>query len=240
VSAAIHAIKDVRDRVILAATFWKKTVRRKGITLTLDQASPYVRQALLTTYEATDAELARKLLVPDDRVLELGSSIGFMALHCLKNIGVADYAMVEANRGLAPVIAQNFALNGVPLPRVLYYAAGADDGEAIFHVGSSYISSSLLDHPRHARPVTVPQRTIPSIIAELPFRPNVLIMDIEGAEKDIPLAHWAGFDKLIVEFHGRYVGHDTIERIAAGLATLGYREAARAGASRAYLREGQD
>ena len=232
----LEAWKNIRDYTVLAVTFPKTTVRNAGIMLSLRDASPRVRFALLTGYETDDARLCSKYLTSDDRVLELGSSIGFIALHCLKNVGIADFAMVEANSNLLPVMRENFALNDIGMPTYLNVAAAEQDGEMNFNVSRDYFASSLTNVSGAATPVAVKAQTIPSIIAQLPFGPNVLIMDIEGAEVSIPIEHLAPFDKIIVELHRRFVGDAAIDQLILRLAAAGFKQVESDGYSTVFLK----
>ena len=230
-------IKAIRDRLTYAATFWKREVRNGGVRLSLREASLRMRFALLTGYELEDARLARAVLRPEDRVLELGSSIGFVALYCQLVLGIRDFAMVEANPRLLPLIHENFRLNGASPPPLYNLAAGPEDGTASFTINRDFWSSSTIERANGREQVTVPQRSIPSIVAELPFRPNTLIIDIEGGEAAIPIAHWLAFDTIIGEFHERLVGSAAIRGITDALIAAGYAEIARDGCSRAFRRE---
>lgn len=231
--------KNVRPDVFAAATFWKRSIDNEGVRLSLKGASPLVRFAMLTGYEAEDARLCRKYIAPGDGVLELGSSIGFIAIFCLKQVGVQNYAMVEANPALLPIMQENFKLNHVALPAYLNVAAGGIDGEATFNVSRDYWASSLNSVANAGDAVTVPVLTIPSIIAKLGFKPNVLVMDIEGAETQIPLDHLAQFDKIIVEFHRRFVGDEPIDNIIAGLEARGFTFMETDGLSSAFVKNMQ-
>ncbi len=231
------SLLDLRDRIVLAATFWKRQVVNDGVRLSLRDASPRMHFALVTGDELEDSRLARKVLNPTDRVLELGSSIGFMALLCQTQIGIEDYAMVEANPRLAALIAENFRLNDAGHPLLFTVAAGPEDGTVRFHLNRDYWSSSVLERANERDTITVPQRSIPSLVAELPFTPNVLIVDIEGGETRIPTEHWLLFDTIIGEFHERLVGTRPIARITDGLRHAGSRRVARKGQSHAYARE---
>ena len=228
--------KTVRDHMVFGLTFWKQSVNNRGIRLSLKAASPRVRFALLTGYEVEDVRLCQQFLEPEDRVLELGSAVGFITLFCLKNIGIKDYAMVEANPHLFEVVRENFALNQMPVPQLLHLAAGPVDGDVTFNVSRDYFASTLLALDPSTEPVAVQQRTIPSILAELTFTPNVLIMDIEGGETQIPIEHLCLFDKIIVEFHARFVGDAAIDRIVSELLANGYALAATDNWSNVFVR----
>ncbi len=232
----MNLFMELRDRAVLAATFWKTRVNNDGVRLSLRDASPRMHFALVTGYELEDSRLARKVLKPGDRVLELGSSIGFLALFCKTRLGIEDYAMVEANPRLASLIEENFRLNGAGEPILFKVAAGPEDGEVRFTVNRDYWSSSVIDRDNARDAIVVPQRSIPSLIAELPFTPNVLIIDIEGGEARIPDDHWLLFDTIIAEFHERLVGDEPIARIRTLLGNAGFAHAGSEGRSHAFVR----
>lgn len=218
--------KMSRNAVVEKATFWKDVVDNQGIKLSLRDASARVRFSLLTGYEDDDARLCKAYLTSDDRVLELGSSIGFIALYCMKKIGITHYAMVEANPALQSVMEENFNLNDLAIPTYMNVAVGQNDAEIRLNISHDYYASSLHDIGNIKNIVQVKQLSIPSIIEQLDFQPNVLIMDIEGAETMIPIAHLCMFEKIIVEFHRRFVGDEAIDIIEQGLKENGYQRLA--------------
>ena len=228
--------KTVRDRAWYAATFWRTHETNAGVRLSIRGASPRVRFVMMKGYELEDARLCRQVLTPEDRVLELGSSVGFVALYCLGQIGVAKLAMVEANPDLPPRIAENFALNGVPLAPLVNVAVGPTDGETVLRLGSVHWRSSTHAGAGGERTITVPQRTIPSIVAGLDFTPNVLVMDIEGAEIHLPPEHFAPFEKIVMEVHPGFVGRAAVDQFCRSIEALGFRLLASDGDSRAYGR----
>lgn len=228
--------KNFRDHAVMGATLWKKYAVNAGIKLSLRDASPRVRFSLMTKYEMDDARLCQKYLNKEDRILELGSSIGFIALHCMKNIGIKDFAMVETNQALFPIMKENFELNEISMPCYLNIAAGHEDGTANFNISEDYYASSLTDINKIQNIITIKQQSIPSIISQLDFTPNTLIMDIEGAEVQIPIEHFCLFEKIIIEFHGRFVGYEAIEKIISQLLSNGYNQVDCDGYSTVFIR----
>lgn len=230
----LNLVREIRDQAFALATFRKDTADVEGVILSLDGVSPRMRYVMSRGYESEDAQLAAQILEPGDKVLEAGSAVGFLAIYCAK-LGIKDYCLVEANGALAPAIRKNFKLNGVPDPHIISAAVSAQDGEVLFGVHRNFWSSSVVKRDG-AKFVAVPARSIPSIIAELPYRPNVLVMDIEGGEASIPYEHFDLFDKLLIEMHPKLVGSDKIADLTAALVGMGFIETARIGASRAYKR----
>ncbi len=71
---------------------------------------------------------------------------------------------------------------------------------------------------------------------QMPFEPNVLIIDIEGSEADIPVAHLRPFEKIIVELHGRFIGDEKIAQWVEGLRSEGFQRVAQDGYSSVFVR----
>lgn len=227
----------LRDRIVYAATFWKDFAVCHGVRVTLRGMPHSVRFGLLTgEYEWDDVALCRDVLRSDDRIVEIGSAIGMIGLYCMQVIGVRDYAMVEANPDVIALAQDNFRANGIAPPPILNQAVSDRRGEVAFNIGEVFVSSSIRAIRRNARQIVVDGRRIPEIVAQLGFTPNVLIMDIEGYEADLPVEDFARFDKIIIELHGRFIGQDRIDAFEASLHALGFVEAAAYGHSKAFTR----
>jgi FkbM family methyltransferase len=194
-----------------------------------------MRYVMSRGYEKGDAELAAQVLTPSDYVLEAGSAIGFMAIYCLKVIGIRGVRMVEANPNLASAIRDNFRRNGLANPDIIQAAVSASDGSISFGVNANFWSSSILSRANETR-VEVPARTLPTLVSDMPTKPTALVMDIEGAEVDIPIEHFGLFEKVVIETHPKLVGEDATAKLLRGLEADGFRQVARMGGSYAYAR----
>ena len=126
-------------------------------------------------------------------------------------------------------------MNGTPLIKA---AAAGEDGSLDFHVHENIWSSGIVN--RGGRTVKVPTRSIPSILAELPFTPDTLIMDIEGSELAIPPDHFAPFRHLVVEMHPKlfHDGRERTARLLGELERLGFGVKEKAGDSYVMVRRG--
>lgn len=96
---------------------------------------------------------------------------------------------VEANPDLIPKLTTD--LRRWPNNHVVHSAVGSTDCDVTLNVANNSQSSSLLPLGTHAqvhpevhytRAVTVPCRTIDSLVAEHGIEANVLVMDIQGGE----------------------------------------------------------
>ncbi|MFC3324252.1 FkbM family methyltransferase [Mesorhizobium cantuariense] len=226
----------MRDRGFEILTTGRKTVTVRDITLSLDGVSRRMRYVMARGYEAQDAALASRVLNRHDRVLEAGSAIGFMALNCMIDIGIEDYCMVEANPRLEASIRENFRLNGISLPVLKTVAVGPSDGSISFGISRNFWSSSALRRDNEAERLTVSMLSIPTIVSELPLKPNVLIMDIEGAETSIPPNHFEPFEKLIIEFHPKLTGPAEALELERDIISRGFTEFGRVGGTIAFIK----
>lgn len=232
----LEAIRSVRDLGFEILTIGKRTITVRNITLSLDGVSRRMRYVMARGYEDQDAALASRFLNRHDKVLEAGSAIGFMALNCMIDIGIEDYCMVEANPHLETSMRENFRLNGISLPVLKIVAVGPSDGSISFGISQNFWSSSALHRDNEAERLTVPMLSIPTIVSDLAFRPNVLIMDIEGAETSIPPNHFELFEKLIVEFHPKLTGHAEALELERNITKRGFTEFGRAGGTIAFIK----
>lgn len=233
----LELARTARDRLFDAATRSRRTTFVDGIELSLDDMSARMRYVMCHGYESGDAQLASRIVDAHDSVLEAGSGIGFIALYCIRKLGVRNYTMVEANPGLAAIIRKNFDLNAVACPSIVTAAVAAQDGEVSFNVSPDFWASSALGVQSGTR-ITVPALSIPTLLARMPYQPTTLVMDIEGSEADIPPVHFAPFRKIVMETHGRLVGTKRIDALLAGLEEAGFRRVARNRDSYALARDG--
>lgn len=168
-------------------------------------------------YELPERTLLARWFSPSDRILECGAAIGFLALCGMKTVGIRDYAMVEPNPRLRSLRDENLRLNGfVPeeIPAI-EAAVAAQDGTVDIVFQSDFWASSSKLAAGESR--TVRAMTLHSILATLPFSPNVLVLDIEGSEVDLPLEHFTPFDKLLIETHDNIVGLEKTARLIDAL-----------------------
>jgi len=184
--------------------------------------SPYVLYCIRRgEYETREAELVRRLLRPDDRVLELGAGLGFLTSLCALIVGSDRVMAYEANPTLEAHIHETFVLNNVS-PALHMVMADTGEGAATLHVTEDFWTASRIPRPSTAsRAIAVPTRNVNSDIAV--FRPTVLIVDIEGGERDlIPRLRLEGIRALIVEVHQSVIGLDGVEQMRRSLSERGF------------------
>ncbi|MDB6124160.1 MAG: hypothetical protein JWQ71_3153 [Pedosphaera sp.] len=196
-----------------------------GVKLDIGNLSLEMRELILNgAYEYKEKELCEKYLSAGDAVLEVGGAIGFLGLFCQKQIGITRYATVEANPRTMELLRKNYELNSLK-PTVWNMALAEADGTIELNLGTNFWEDSIVAASQQSRgpKVSVPSATLETLLNKADFRANVLLLDVEGAEKYINFDHVTGnIDKIIIELHPRVLGHDTTYRIVSRLMAHGF------------------
>ncbi len=159
-------------------------------------------------YEAHEALAASKRVRAGNRVLELGSGLGYIASICAGLTDPEKVVTVEANPDMLPVIRGNLDRNGFGAVTLIHGAVTdlEDAGDVIeFEIRKSFWAGRLaVMDSDPATVVQVPLLTLRSLLRA--HRPHVVIMDIEGAEAHLFDAPWPAHVKtVLMELHpGQY------------------------------------
>lgn len=172
-------------------------------------------------YERLERALLPSLLRPDDRVVELGSAIGFIGLVASRTVCPSRMILVEANRDLIPEIISNFAGNGVALPDLRHGVAGIANQAVDFYVDSQFWASTTRPQAgRQLRLDTMEMIDTNKLLRE--HQASVLICDIEGGEIDLlPHLDLTGIRLVIAELHPAVIGDDGVKRIGEVMTAAG-------------------
>lgn len=174
-------------------------------------ASPYSlrsgfqkRLRKTTGYEADEIACAIALLRSGDRILELGTGLGVVSAALAKTRLAARMRSYEANPELIRHIERLYAINEVEDRIELHNAIVLScDGPATvpFYVASRFAYSSLVKPVKFfSREVRVPTESFGDIVRD--FRPNILVLDIEGGELPfLESADLSGIHGICIEFH---------------------------------------
>lgn len=171
-------------------------------------------------YEFKEREIARRMLVPGDRVIELGAGMGVVSLTIARLVGAEAIQSFEANPVIIELARENAAANGLAVtfrhaiasPRVVADVTPHID----FFVLSSFEASSTRQINPNQKAVKVPTTALEDEIAQ--HRANVLVFDIEGFETEIvEKTDLSGIEKVVFEIHPKIIGMQTcvalIERL---------------------------
>jgi FkbM family methyltransferase len=176
----------------------------------------HVSQMLIRgDYELPERRAVSQLLRKDDRVLEIGSCVGFVAMTAAKIVGAANVLSFEPNPAAARVARENFALNALPV-ELVNAAVGADEGTLELRIASDSWLGASGRREFDGRKVATPMRSIAKVVAA--FKPSVLVIDTEGMEEELLAAcPLAGVRALVVEVHPDVIGADGIVRLGQHL-----------------------
>ena len=198
------------------------TVRGVKVRTARGEIQKTVRSMLFKgTYEAHECDLVERVVLPGDRVLEIGAGIGLVSLVATRLCGEGHVFSYEANPDLEPVIRKNYRLNGWT-PDLTMRAVTSDGRDLPFFRSSNVVSSSVVDRNLAGDRIVVESLAINDLIDE--HRPSVVIMDVEGSEVDLlSTADLSRVRILIAEMHPHIVGKEKITMLVGDIETRGFR-----------------
>jgi FkbM family methyltransferase len=185
--------------------------------------SPRVERALSRGgYEREELRLIGEVLLPDDVVLEVGAGLGLVSTYCAKRLGSSRVFAYEADPELEPCIRETYGLNGVE-PTLEMCAVGGQAGRVTLFRDKHFVSSSVVRRRVGAKPIEVPGKALSYIVQKV--RPTVLIVDAEGAEREMfDGAQLEGVTRIVLELHDRVIGPLGTDRVRASLAAMGFHQ----------------
>jgi FkbM family methyltransferase len=170
-------------------------------------------------YEGSEISALRSAIRSGDAVLEVGAGVGFISTFVLRVLGAATVLAIEANEALIPTIHRTHELNGVSAT-VLTGVAGRRDGPVGFHHQAAFWGSSILPLPG-SQLATIPGIDLGRIIREM--RPDVLVVDVEGGERDLfDGLDLSGVRSIVVEVHNPQIGGAGIVKCFGALHDAGF------------------
>jgi FkbM family methyltransferase len=196
-------------------------------------------------YEARELRAALAAIRAGERVLELGAGSGLVGAAIAMNTGAAEVRSFEANPELIPHIRALYGANGltgrIRVTHAVVLAEPDAPPRVTFHVRGNFLGSGLVITKGHARAraVEVPVVRYADLARDWPH--DVIVMDIEGAERAfLEHAELAGVRLVVAELHRGQYGREGMKACRAALARAGLRpiEALCKGGVIAWAREG--
>jgi FkbM family methyltransferase len=185
--------------------------------------SPRVERALSRGgYEREELSLIGEVLLPEDVVLEVGAGLGLVSTFCAKRVGSSRVFAYEADPELEPCIRETYELNGVE-PTLEMCAVGGQAGRVTLFRDKHFVSSSVVRRRVGAKPIEVPGKALSYIVEKV--RPTLLIVDAEGAEREMfEGAQLEGVTRIVLELHDRVIGPLGTDRVRASLTAMGFHQ----------------
>lgn len=197
-------------------------IQISGVKLHVDRKllpGSVVRALYKERYEDREAALVNTVVTRGDRVLEIGAGIGFISLLCARRCGAEAVLSYEANPENEALIRHNYELNGL-FPQLRNRAISVSSAERELFIEPNILSTGFINRG-HGKVTVVKCDAIGDVVQE--FRPNCLVLDVEGAEIDLlPAAPLGGVNKIILETHARIVGDAAIRGLDIHLQSQGF------------------
>lgn len=161
-------------------------------------------------YEGAEADEVPHILQKGERVLEIGSAIGFLSTVVAKT-GLAERVIaVEANPELVALSRRTYALNGVNVD-VYNELLSDEDGEGELFLHTDFWSSSTVPWDGGRR-VAVPKRKFQDRLRE--WRPTCILVDIEGGEEHLfDGIDLTGVERIMLEMHQENIGRKGMKHV---------------------------
>ena len=183
---------------------------------------PIKDQLLSKQYEVPEIEALLKLLRPNDRVMEVGVGLGVVSGLAAKAQPNAEIKCFEANPELIEAIEELHNVNDIHSIElhnaILVPGVGGETRD--FHIHQSFAEGSLIDTDKTSHTVQVPTLSVEKMLDD--FKPDVLVIDIEGGEAELlPQLNLLGVRALVLELHPALISRDDEIQIYKTCASAG-------------------
>ncbi len=170
-------------------------------------------------YEENEINIIEQKLVKTDRVMEIGTGLGFVSAFCAKVAGSENVFSFDANL-LNIEIAKRVCQKNKVSPHLQNALLSDSECSVDFPINrKSRLASSLFKVS--SENIKVPQLNLNKMINDI--QPNFLILDIEGAEYDIfSIIEFQSIQKIQVELHPAILGKVKLEKIFSILESNGF------------------
>ncbi|WP_114393831.1 FkbM family methyltransferase [Oleisolibacter albus] len=194
-----------------------------GVDILIDRSviSPAIIDSIyFGSYESTERNSVVPLIRTDDRVLEIGAGIGYLACAIARNAKPKMHKIIEANPKLIPVIQKNLRANNVEVD-VVNAVLGDSERKVDFYIGRDFWDASLVKAPYHTESILVDMIDARNFVQDI--SPTVLIMDIEGGEAQLlPLIPLDTIRLVCIELHPDQIGSGSVTKLISYVIAAGF------------------
>ncbi len=200
------------------------------------RVSPNVLRYLVEGgYESKEVNVLGQMLHEDadERILELGAGLGYLACYAGIIAPRVPYLTIEANPAMLPVIQKNLALNNCHA-ELIHGVASDRPGIVAFNAAVDFWASSVCSLQQDYDVVEVPAIDTNELIET--FSPTMMIIDIEGGELELlPRLELARVKRILIELHPDVYGHSGSTRAVQALLDAGFQLDAKLSGSQVFL-----
>ena len=166
-------------------------------------------------YELKESDAAKRMIRPDDVVLELGGGIGYMSSHMSRNCGAKHVHTFEANPSLIPYMHEVHAANEITNVTVHHALLAPRKGKPVkFYVRRNFLASSM---DKDAADDIIEEADVEVLGLNTTLKdlkPTFLMCDIEGAEAELlPAGDWSNLRAAVIETHPQWIGQHGVQAV---------------------------
>ena len=179
----------IRRRLSRCLRLWKRRFHipislQGGIKINSHRIkSQWVLNSLIAGfYEGDEARSLQGLIQPDDRILELGTGLGYISCLAAKKAHHGRVLSYEANPKMVDLANETIQLNAVENVEIRNGILDIEQGPREFFLSEHFWESSL-EHRPNWNMLVVQAESIQLTLED--FSPTVLIVDIEGGEYEL-------------------------------------------------------
>lgn len=188
-----------------------------------EEVSPVIWRALQSEeFEAKEAMIVRDLLVPGDKVLELGTGLGIITSVMANTPSVRIWSF-DANPNIVALARRVLKANNfrdVEVDQGIF-TSGEPCTETFFIRKDFWMSSLIEEQGPYESTIQIETKNLDHFVRNQKI--NVLVMDIEGAEEQLlSCASLTGVDRVFLELHDHLYGLRGIRSIFTTMSKLGF------------------
>jgi FkbM family methyltransferase len=195
------------------------TIEQDGIHIPLDDPNITgpVREVMEQgLYESGDIRALKALVLPGDKVMEVGGGIGFVSALAAKFVGSENVFTYEANPAMEGSIRRLWSMNDVA-PQLTIAAVSDRAGTVKLSSEPAYWDVRVTDSGQEVAAV--------AFADELErVRPTLLLMDCEGSEERLlgPIPLPASLTRVISELHPELIGARACNAVIRAMLNQGF------------------